>query len=96
MSYGAVVHASVLERRDASRAKQRLPRAERERRVRAAQLVWERLPDLRDGHGAGPCNFAVLSVLLLWAQHGEGNVRPSMVRSERRRLIERNGWEVAA
>lgn len=90
MSYGAVVHASKQERRDVQAFRQRLHRGEVERRRRAAALLADRLPDL-----AGD-NFAVFSLLSLWTQRGEGSVTPAMVRRERRRLIERNGWEVAA
>lgn len=84
MSYGAFVAADMAERR----ARQALPMRERERRRRALTLVADRLSDIGDG-------FAVYALLALWGKHGEGNVTPSMVRSERRRLIDRNGWELA-
>lgn len=75
--------------------RQKLQKAEIDRRARAQSRIAEHLPDLTDGHGTGPCNFAVYALLALWTKHGEGNVTPAMIRSERRRLIDRNGWELA-
>jgi hypothetical protein len=83
MSYGAFVAADMAERR----ARQALPVRERERRRRALALVGDKLGDVGDG-------FAVYALLALWGKRGEGNVTASMVRQERRRLIDRNGWDM--
>jgi hypothetical protein len=82
LSYGAVVHAALAEKRSEQAA--RTARSER-----AAQLLRDLLPEvLVDGD---VCPWAVWGVLNLWRRHGEdtGTVTVAMVRSERRELLRR-------
>ncbi len=65
------------------------------RLARARDLIWERFPEMVvDGR---PCDWAVWSILDLWSEYGEGNVRAGQVRalySQRKsELVERLGWD---
>lgn len=83
MSYGAFVQADID---DKTRQGRKLTEAEQrreERYGRARNLVADRLPELNDGREGHPCPFAVWAVLDLWRKHGEGNAKPSQIRTLR-------------
>ncbi len=81
MSYGAVVHATRLEREGRTNASLR-------RRERAKHLVIEHMPELDTGDGYID-GWAVMAVLNLWAERGEGKTTLGQVKQERRRLLKR-------
>jgi hypothetical protein len=82
--------------RKARAAQQTAIEVERAARLaRARDLIHDRMSDLLvDGK---PCDWAVWSILDLWSQYGEGNVKAAQVRAlygeRRRELVERLGWD---
>lgn len=89
MSYGAFVQASIDERRAATKQRDRQAKDRAEQRRRAVTLVLEHLPETTDERTGTVCGWAVMAVLNLWREHGEGNVKLSQVRRERARLLRR-------
>lgn len=84
MSYGAVVHAALAEKRSEIAA--RTARSER-----AIEVLRDKLPETILDGGRYVCPWAVLAVLTLWRRHGDetGAVTVQMVRAERRVLLAR-------
>lgn len=91
MSFGYFVDQSRQQRQDIRRAGERAAAERAAKRERAKALVAEHFDSdgTTPGGGVYLDGWAVMAVLNLWREHGEGNVTLGQVRRERARLLER-------